>query len=224
MQHKSHYINTLEAPEKRRKSCENGLEHHFTEAAILIAFAMHLFDNEAAKRVTINPDGEHAKRHEMVSTLARNGFAKISSSGSTPAGGVYQRGDQYLTLSFRSGQGDVSADINGRLLIAECKGGVINTKHAGQVSRLRKGLCEAIGQLMSRDLGAERHVAVVPDTATTRGLAKKMIGRTRAAMIEIALIDPFGLVHFQSQSGNLPVSIQISVADGGSSYPRTQRR
>ena len=198
MQHESHYINTHEAPEKHRKFCEDGVEHHFTEAAILIAFAMHLFDKEAAKSVTINPDGEHTKRHEMATTLARNGFAKVSSSGSTLVGGLYQRGDQYLTLSFRSGQGDVSANINGRILIAECKGGVINTKHAGQVSRLRKGLCEAIGQLMSRDLGGERHVAVVPDTVKTRELARKMIGRTSAAMIEIALIDSFGLVHFQS--------------------------
>jgi len=217
MQHESHYIDTREAPEMRCRSCDDGQEHHFTEAAVLIAFAMYLFEEEGAETVTINPDGEHVKRHDLIATLTRNGFIKISSSGSTVYGGEYQRGKQSLVVNLRSGQGDVSALVNGRLVIAECKGGIINTKNSGQTSKLRKGLCEAIGQLMSRDLGSERHIAVVPDTTTARVLAKKISIRARAAMIEIALVDPFGRVHFQTTSGSLPVSIQISTAEGGSS-------
>jgi hypothetical protein len=85
--------------------------------------------------------------------------------------------------------------VNGQSIFAECKGGIINTKNAGQTSRLRKGLCEVIGQLMSRELNGERQVAVVPDTAEARKLASRMHDRTKSASIEIALISANGDVH-----------------------------
>jgi hypothetical protein len=64
--------------------------------------------------------------------------------------------------------GDIVADIEGRSYVAECKGGVINTKHAGQLSRLRKGLCEAVGlSLATEPVEGRRQFAVVPKTATS---------------------------------------------------------
>lgn len=78
------------------------------------------------------------------------------------------------------------------MIIAECKGGIVNTSHAGQKSRLRKGLCEAVGLLMARDKGG-RPVAVVPKTETTLKLAQKL-ARARDAGIEIALVDERGNV------------------------------
>ncbi|MBB5064109.1 hypothetical protein [Granulicella mallensis] len=195
MRHESIYIDSRDAPEKRSKFCDDGVEHHFTEAAIMIAFAMYLFD-EGASEVTIHPDGEHVKRHDLLQTLHAKGFVMVSSTGSTNYGGCYKRDLHLLTVSPRPGLGDVTALLNEKQVVAECKGGITNTKHAGQTSHLRKGLCEVIGQLMSRDPGHERHIAVVPDTLTTRSLATKMRSRAARAGIEIALVTATGNVHF----------------------------
>jgi hypothetical protein len=78
-------------------------------------------------------------------------------------------------------------------IVAECKGGIVNTRHAGQTSRLRKGLCEAVGLLMAREKGG-RQVAVVPNTETTFRLAKRLAPRARDAGIDIALVDERGRV------------------------------
>lgn len=71
----------------------------------------------------------------------------------------------------------------------------MNTRHAGQKGRLRKGLCEAIGQLMTipRASGG-RQVAVVPHTETTLRLAQRLASRAKDAGIEIALVDERGNV------------------------------
>jgi hypothetical protein len=198
MQHESLYIDSRNAPLNRLKSCVNGVEHHFTEAAVMVAFAMYLLGQDATN-VRICPDGEHAKRHDLKTTLERYGFALVKPSGTTSYGGTYRRQENYLIVDPSSGKGDVTARLDGRIVFAECKGGIINTKHAGQTSRLRKGLCEAIGQLMSRELGNERHIAVVPDTPTTRMLAKRLCTRAGQACIEIALIDANGLVHLPNR-------------------------
>jgi hypothetical protein len=57
----------------------------------------------------------------------------------------------------------------------ECKGGIINTKHPGQQSRLRRRLCEAIGlSLASPRSEGRRQFAVVPLTKVTENLARRM--------------------------------------------------
>jgi hypothetical protein len=70
---------------------------------------------------------------------------------------------------------------------------VINTRHAGQVSRLRRGLCEAVGLLIARPREG-RQVAVAPHTETTLRLAQKLAVRAKDAGIEIALVDQRGQV------------------------------
>jgi hypothetical protein len=61
---------------------------------------------------------------------------------------------------------------DGFSIIAECKGGIVNTQHSGQTSRLRKGLCEAVGLLIANPKGG-RQVAVVPySEVTLRGWRK----------------------------------------------------
>lgn len=72
----------------------------------------------------------------------------------------------------------------------------MNTRHAGQKSRLRSGLCEAVGLLMTRCPGKERNIAVVPYTEGTNRLAQKIIDRCRIAGIEIALIQADGQVNY----------------------------
>lgn len=95
-----------------------------------------------------------------------------------------------------TGHGDVVADIEGRSFVAECKGGVINTRHAGQLSRLRQGLCETIGLSLASPIAeGRRQFAVVPRTKATEVLARRMAERAAAAGIEIVLIDGQGVVH-----------------------------
>ena len=101
-----------------------------------------------------------------------------------------------LTVTPRPGLGDVVCQLGDRIVVAECKGGVTNSTHAGQLSRLRKGLCEAIGLLMTRPQNGERHIAVVPATPVTEGVARRMLPRIVAAGIEIALVDACGVIKF----------------------------
>jgi hypothetical protein len=89
----------------------------------------------------------------------------------------------------------VVADVDGRSFVAECKGDVINTKHAGQLPRLRKRLCEAVGLSMATELlEGRRQFAVAPETTTTIALAKKITARAKAAGVEIAQVDGLGNV------------------------------
>ena len=92
-----------------------------------------------------------------------------------------------------SGRGDVVAEWDGGSIVAECKGGVLNTRHAGQQSRLRQGLCETIGlSLATPVVPGRRQYAVVPRTKATHSLATRMAERAAKAGLTIALIDARG--------------------------------
>jgi hypothetical protein len=117
--------------------------------------------------------------------------------GGTRYGGRYRSAvaGQTILINPKSGRGDVVADIEGESFVAECKGGIINSKHAGHLSRLRKGLCEAIGLSLSVPLAkGRRQFAVVPRTSVTETLAGRIIERAKAAGVEIALVDGLGNV------------------------------
>lgn len=79
------------------------------------------------------------------------------------------------------------------IISAECKGGIINTRHPGQVSRLYKGLCETVGILVASP-SQGRQVAVVPLIDATRRLANRLAPRCAMAGIEIALVGSRGEV------------------------------
>ena len=113
--------------------------------------------------------------------------------GTTMYCGAYVCGRQSIIVTSVPGKGDVVARTSGETILAECKGGIVNTRPAGQVSRLRKGLCEAVGLLMAKPTGG-RQVAVVPHTDATLRLAEKLATRALDAGIEIALVDEFGQV------------------------------
>jgi hypothetical protein len=194
-------VDVRDPPPKRRAHCTGGKERHLTEAAVMIAFALHLL-NDGATTVELHPDGEHGKRHDIKGTLEARGFDLVMPQGSTNYGGRYKREHQTVTVTLRPGLGDVVSEVGGRTVIAECKGGVVNSRHAGQVSRLSRGLCEAVGRLMARPLCDERHVAVVPATEVTARLAERMAGRARAAGIELALVEETGNVVLAMSSQN----------------------
>ena len=197
--HAKHYLDLVQerdAAPNRLKYCPEGeKERHLTEAAVMISFALHLFDQDSNIRtVRICPDGEHAKRFDILKWMTSNGFEKAESHGSTAYGGKYVRDTQTILVTPMSGIGDVVVDGETRI-IAECKGGIINTRHPGQQSRLRKGLCETVGQLMASPNGG-RQVAVVPYSSTTLRMAERMISRAAPIGIEIALVHANGSVEY----------------------------
>jgi hypothetical protein len=88
---------------------------------------------------------------------------------------------------------DVTADADGMTIEAECKGGAIETRHPGRLSRLDKGLCEIVGRLMMKPPGS-RLVAVMPRKEVTLRLGRKLAARCAVAGIQIALVGPRGEV------------------------------
>lgn len=191
------YITQYDPPEARVRYVDGGIELKFTEAAVMLAFAFHLLEQaEGEAEIFIHPDGEHAKVFDVASFLVRRGFEKTKVIGKTPYGGRYVHGHHAITVNPTSGLGDVVAIVNGQRVVAECKGGTINSSHPGQKSRLRKGLSELIGQLMILPKGDERQIAVLPHTAEIERLAMKMKDRCLSAGIELALVHADGEVAF----------------------------
>jgi hypothetical protein len=191
------FMTQRQAPPKRVRFAAGGIEQCLTEAAVMLAFALWLLEQPDAKpEVRVHPDGEHAKVFDIVAFMERAGFHRAGSLGGTLYGGVYARNGQTIIVNPKSGQGDVIGQIGARVVIAECKGGTINTTHPGQKSRLRKGLSELIGQLMILELSGARQVAVLPETTETRRLAERLSRRCADAGIEIALVNTDGNVRF----------------------------
>jgi hypothetical protein len=187
-------VTALAPPPNRVGKSVGDHEHHLYEGAVMIAYAMHLLRTEGAKHVRVHPDGEHGKQFDFSGWLANRQFRKTSSLGTTTYGGVYENaGGQTITINPRSGLGDVVAEIGDQVISAECKGGIINTRHSGQVSRLYKGLCETVGMLMATP-SQGRQVAVVPLTDGTLRLAQRLAPRCALAGIEIALVGGRGEV------------------------------
>jgi hypothetical protein len=188
-------------PNNKRSGYHDGpAEEHFYEGAVMLAYAMHLVAM-GAREVKIHPDGMHAKGYNMEAWMKAAAFRRTSGVAGRCAGSFKRRG-RTLHVTFRSGVGDVVAKVGRRTVIAECKGGIVNTRHNGQLSKLRRGLCEAVGQLIGRELGvAERHVAVVPYTTRTHEQAKRIARRAKPAGIEIALVKPSGQVLYVDSEG-----------------------
>ena len=187
-------VTALAPPPNRAGKSDGPHEHHLYEGAVMLAYAMHLLRTEDARDVRIHPDGEHGKQFDFAGWLARRDFAKVATLGSTAYGGVYRNAaGQTITVHPKSGLGDVVAEAGGRIISAECKGGIINTRHPGQVSRLYKGLCETVGLLMATPAQG-RQVAVAPLTEGTLRLAERLAPRCALARIEIALVGARGQV------------------------------
>ncbi|HWA18067.1 MAG TPA: hypothetical protein VG757_03665 [Devosia sp.] len=189
-------IAKLTAPPNRVGKHEGDHEHHLYEGAVMVAYAMHLFQALPTHEVRIYPDGMHGAQFDFTGWLGRRGFGKVSALGSTLWGGIYSdKAGHTIIINPKSGQGDIVAESAGVRVVAECKGGVTNTSHAGQISRLERGLSEAVGQLMSKENGG-RQIAVVPMTRRTSALARRMARRCAAAGIEIALVSERGEVTY----------------------------
>lgn len=187
-------VTALAPPPNRAGKSDGPHEHHLYEGAVMLAYAMHLLRTAGAAHVRIHPDGEHGKQFDFAGWLVRRGFAKVSSLGGTTYGGVYRdAAGQTITVHPKSGLGDVVAEADGHVISAECKGGIINTRHSGQVSRLYRGLCETVGLLMASP-SQGRQVAVAPLTEGALRLAERLAPRCALAGIGIALVGSRGQV------------------------------
>jgi hypothetical protein len=113
----------------------------------VLAMAEWLFC-QGASTVRINPDGMHTKGFDIPNWLAVEATPRLTATGRGQTSGTFRRGEKILIVHSQPGLGDVVATLGGAEVEIETKGGCINTRHPGQLSRLRKGLHEAIGQLM----------------------------------------------------------------------------
>jgi hypothetical protein len=126
--------------------------------------------------VRLHPDGQHARQVDFPGWLEKRGFRRVANAR-TPFAGTFEDADgRRIVVHPRSGLGDVSADANSTIIEAECKGGAIETRHPGRLSRLDKSLCEIVGRLMSKP-ATGRQVAVMPRTEVTLRLARKLAPR-----------------------------------------------
>ena len=138
----SAFLTEHSPPEKRRKYCDQGIELKLSEGAVQLAFALYLLDHpEGGSKAEIFPDGEHAKRFDIPGFLANCGFDRAETIGTTAYGGVYRKGHQTLVVNPKSqhGRGDVVGELGGVVIRAECKGGIVNSKHSGALSKVRSG-------------------------------------------------------------------------------------
>ena len=194
------YVTDFHSTAKRASKADGGVERRMTEAAVMLAVGQHFLalQNSNGQRgdVFLHPDGEHAKQFDIVSCLATLGFIRTAPKGNTAYGGVYRRGADSITVFPKSGLGDVVATVAGRRVVAECKGGTINSRHGGVLSRTRSGLSELIGQLMVLPVDGARQIAVRPHTPLAEGLAKRLSARCALAGIEIALVKEDGSLVF----------------------------
>jgi len=158
----------------------------------MVAYAMHLLRTEATTEVAIHPDGMHGRQFDFPAWLKRQGFELVSRTGTTSYGGIFaDKNGRKIVVNPKSGLGDVVARAGNSTISAECKGGIINTRHSGQITKLYRGLCEAVGLLMATP-SPGRQVAVVPYTEQTLRLANRLAPRCAAAGIELALVKSRG--------------------------------
>lgn len=181
-------VKEIAPPPNRVGRCEGRFEHHLPEGAVMIAYAMHLLRTTSAGEVLVHPDDEHGKRLDFAGWL---GLREGVPHRKDHAGRYVRPHGRSIVVNPVPGKGDVVADAGGTVISAECKGGIINTRHPGQVSRLYKGLCETVGLLMAVP-SPGRQIAVVPRTEGTCRLAQRLAPRCATAGIEIALVGPRG--------------------------------
>lgn len=189
------FVTEKPPPPGRATKTDRCMERHLYEAAVMLAVAQWMFES-GAQEVCVYPDGVHAQYFDICGWLENEGFEKIAAIGEKPEAGTYMRDDQTLVVEFQPGRGDVVADVQDSRVVVEAKGGIVNTRHPGQKSKLRKHLYEAVGMLLAGPDSADRLIAAVPRHPETIKIATKLMKarRCRDAGIEIALVSEDGVV------------------------------
>lgn len=181
------FVTEHDPPEGRARKCEGPKELVLTEPAVMLAVAQWMFQRGAV-RVCIYPDGQHVKQFDIARWLKCQGFRKEEGQGKTK---VWVCDGRTLKVRFESGKGDVVADVDGKRIFVETKGGCINSRHSGRLSQLRERLYEAVGSLFVAPEKTRRLVAV-PRHRVTEKLADRMADRCRKAGIQVMLVSSNG--------------------------------
>ncbi|MET4324463.1 hypothetical protein ABIB80_000268 [Bradyrhizobium sp. i1.15.2] len=63
-------LSALAPSPNRVEECGGEFEHHLTEAAVIVAYAMHPLRMTKAGEALVHPDGEHGKRFGFAGWLA----------------------------------------------------------------------------------------------------------------------------------------------------------
>jgi hypothetical protein len=124
-------------PETRAGKCDGEFEYYLSEGAVMLTFALHLLRTVPdLTQVAIHPDGEHGKRFDLKEWLEGQGFKRTDGKGSTSYDGRYVSVEQKVVIvDPSSGRGgDAIAETSVVSFVAECKGGVLNTRHSGPTS------------------------------------------------------------------------------------------
>ena len=104
-------VTALEPPPNRVGKSDGAHEHHLYEGAVMVAYAMHLLRTEGARASASIPTASMESSSTSRAGWCGEGFAKVSSLGSTAYGGIYRnREGQTITVNPRSGLGDVVAE------------------------------------------------------------------------------------------------------------------
>lgn len=168
-------------------------DRHFYEGAVMLAYAMHLLRTQSVHEVRIHPDGQHARQVDFPAWLEKRSFRRVAAARMTFAGTFEDAERRRIIIHPRSGVSDVTAEADGVTIEAKYKGGAIETRHPGRLSRLDKGLCEIVGRPMMEPPGSQL-VAVMPRTEVTLRVGRKLAPRCAAVGIRIALVGPRGEV------------------------------
>lgn len=153
----------------------------------MLAVAQWMF-KRGAVRVCIYPDGQHLKQFDIAHWLRCREFHREEKEGKAQ---VWECDGRTLEIRVKPGKGDVVAEVDGRCFFVETKGGYINSRDSGLLSRLRKGLYEAVGSLFVAPEETRRLVAV-PRHSETEKLAGRMAERCRKAGIQVMLVSSNG--------------------------------
>ncbi|GLH80072.1 MULTISPECIES: hypothetical protein [unclassified Bradyrhizobium] len=153
----------------------------------MLAYAMPLLGSEPVKQVKIHPDGQRAQQIDFRAGSAKRGFGRIATAPTAFAGTFENAEGQRIVIHPQPRMSSVTADAAGETIEAECKGGTVETRHCGRLSRLDKGLCEIGGRLMMKPAGT-RQVAIMPQTEVTLRIGRKLAPRCAGAGIRIPLI------------------------------------
>src|ERR1017187_5999051 len=123
----------LDPPANRRGKCGGDKERHLPEAAVMLAYGMHLLRTvPKLQEIHLHPDGEHGKRFEIVRWLLAQGFLLREAQGKTTYCGTFESGHQTIVVTSTPGKGDVVATTDDGTIVAECKGGILNTSHRSE--------------------------------------------------------------------------------------------
>jgi hypothetical protein len=75
-------ISLRDPPKNRVAKTDGDQERNFSEAAVMLAFVMHLIaEYPDIDSLEIHPDGEHGKRFDIRGWLEHHGYAMIQPQG-----------------------------------------------------------------------------------------------------------------------------------------------